>query len=145
MRCGSCDGAGEIGYMGVFCVTCNGTGRTAMGGGMDRDRGEPRDDLTPRDELKKWRVQDAENVAVKQRVARLSRLVIEWSDGKERYRLIAKAKHTPGYEDEFVINKLGADDLGEPRWDYVSSVEKDHHLIGADERERERLRREEAT
>ena len=45
-----------------------------------------------------------------------SALLYEWVHGKERYRLIAKADSTPGYEDEYVIESLDADSLGEPRW-----------------------------
>lgn len=44
-------------------------------------------------------------------------LLIEWPDGKDQYRLIAKADATAGYEDEYVIEKLSQDALGEPRWD----------------------------
>ncbi len=45
-----------------------------------------------------------------------ARLIYEWESGKERYRLIAVANHTPGFEDRFVIDVLERDSLGEPSW-----------------------------
>ncbi len=47
-----------------------------------------------------------------------ARLLHEWDHGKERFRLIATAKWSAGYEDDYRVEKLGADGLGEPRWDY---------------------------
>jgi hypothetical protein len=47
---------------------------------------------------------------------RRAQLLHEWEHGEHRYRLIARAKFTPGYEDVYVIEKLGTDSLGEPRW-----------------------------
>ena len=46
-------------------------------------------------------------------------LIHEWDHGKDRYRLIAVADHTPGFEDHIKIEKLGQDGLGEPRWDHI--------------------------
>ncbi len=43
-------------------------------------------------------------------------LVHEWDAGKERYRLVAVGKFSAGYEDEYVIEQLGADAIGEPKW-----------------------------
>lgn len=51
-----------------------------------------------------------------------SRLLVEWPEGEDRYRLLATADATPGYEDEYVIEKLGVDGLGEPRWDRCANV-----------------------
>lgn len=55
-----------------------------------------------------------------------SKLIHEWDHGppksRERYRLIAVADHTPGYEDRYYIERLGADGLGEPRWDGVAEI-----------------------
>lgn len=44
------------------------------------------------------------------------KLVMEWDYNKNHYRLIAIADHTPGYEDHYLIEELGVDGLGEPRW-----------------------------
>lgn len=46
-----------------------------------------------------------------------AKLLHEWDVGHDRYRLIARAKWTSGYEDEYLIEKLGQDGYGEPRWD----------------------------
>ena len=44
-------------------------------------------------------------------------LIYEWADGDDRYRLLSVGKFSAGYEDKFVIERLTADALGEPRWD----------------------------
>lgn len=46
------------------------------------------------------------------------KLLHEWDDGKDRYRLLAKARMSKGYEDEYIVDKLGQDSFGEPRWDF---------------------------
>lgn len=84
-----------------------------------------------------------------------AKLLIEWSDGANRYRLIAKANHTPGYEDIYFINILSEDDMGEPIWKRVKewtpevdgkSASVAHYLLKAlkfvmsDQAERERLK-----
>lgn len=50
-----------------------------------------------------------------------STLIHEWDnlDTKERYRLLAVGKWSPGYQDKYIIEMLGQDGLGEPRWDEV--------------------------
>lgn len=57
-----------------------------------------------------------------------STLLVEWDDGhgdkRETYRLIARAERTPGYEDEFIIEKLATDGMGEPSWWRVYSWQK---------------------
>lgn len=49
-----------------------------------------------------------------------AQLIWSWMHEREEHRLVAVADHTPGYEDEYRIEKLGQDALGEPRWDLVS-------------------------
>ncbi len=46
-------------------------------------------------------------------------VITEWDQDKERYRLIARGKWTEGYEDKYIIERLGADGIGEPRWGTV--------------------------
>ncbi len=46
----------------------------------------------------------------------LATVVHEWTHEKDSYRLIATAKYTPGYRDGYVVEKLGANTLGEPNW-----------------------------
>lgn len=43
-------------------------------------------------------------------------LIHEWDHGKERYRLLAVGRISAGYEDSYVIEELGSDGMGEPRW-----------------------------
>lgn len=44
------------------------------------------------------------------------KLLCEWTADKETYRLITIGRYTAGYEDRYVIEKLGADAIGEPQW-----------------------------
>lgn len=43
-------------------------------------------------------------------------LMHEWTVADEHYRLISVADATKGYEDEYVVEKLTVDSLGEPSW-----------------------------
>lgn len=59
-----------------------------------------------------------------------AKLLHEWDVGKDRFRLIARAKWTSGYEDEYLVEKLGQDGYGEPRWDkFYSWDAKEHQVI----------------
>lgn len=43
-------------------------------------------------------------------------LIHEWDFEGERFRLVARGKYNQGYEDEYIVEYLDADALGEPRW-----------------------------
>lgn len=51
----------------------------------------------------------------------LAKLIWQWVEDSTEHRLIAKADTTPGYEDEYIIERLEQDELGEPRWMRVES------------------------
>lgn len=54
-----------------------------------------------------------------------AKLIHEWEHDKDRYRLLARGKWSVGYEDEYIIEKLGQDGIGEPRWDGVANWKPD--------------------
>lgn len=68
-----------------------------------------------------------------------AKLIWEWDmrvdKETERYRLLAIAKHTPGYEDAYVIEHLDTDSLGEPKWTVIHQWDKEkgvsNLLVGA--------------
>jgi hypothetical protein len=45
-----------------------------------------------------------------------ARLVKQWEYGKVSYRLISLAHYTPGYDDEYVLERAEKDALGGRRW-----------------------------
>lgn len=78
-----------------------------MGGGMDRDRTY----VAPISDDRRKRDPKAE-------------LLYEWTvKNDQTYRLIAIAKHTPGYRDTYVIDRLERDSLGEPSWKTIHTYD----------------------
>lgn len=69
--------------------------------GDDRTTKHQREEKNLRDKMKK----DAKAM-----------LIHEWDYENVRYRLVARGNFSAGYEDEYIIEILEADALGEPRW-----------------------------
>lgn len=78
--------------------------------------------------------------SVTQKANRLAKKIIEFeyegtvgdSTGNKKYRLVARAKHTPGYEDVYIIEREGVDELGEKRWDRYTEFNRDEHNRGCE-------------
>lgn len=52
------------------------------------------------------------------------------TNGDKQCRLLAKGKWSEGYEDSYVIEQLGADELGDPRWDRYTDFKNDEYNNG---------------
>jgi hypothetical protein len=62
----------------------------------------------------------------------LAKLIATFNYDDKPHRLIAKAKATPGYEDSYVIEKQGVDELGDTRWDNYTVFNNDNHNRGTE-------------
>lgn len=61
-----------------------------------------------------------------------AKLLHEWDVGKNRYRLIARGKWSAGYADEYVIDELMTDSLGEPTWQPITAWKAGGGLTATD-------------
>ncbi len=63
-------------------------------------------------------------------------VVLEWEESPHNYRLVAAGKWSPGYRDQYYIDRLEQDSLGEPSWRTVDTFSKSSdprtsHLLAA--------------
>lgn len=56
--------------------------------------------------------------------------VYEYKHDHKEYRLLSAARFTLGYTDQFLLQENKPDELGDPGWLTVASIEKDEPMLG---------------
>lgn len=58
-------------------------------------------------------------------------LIHQWTSGKDTFRLIQLSQYTLGYRDAVIIESLGQDGMGDPRWIFERTIAVDDLLLDA--------------